>query len=358
MLRPSLLLCALALATSSLQAQEFVFKPAVSSSWMRTHQTKVNLEFDSIETTINGQVSSADDMRIKISANNTLQVLDHILAWSPDGKRVFERDYMQVTRDMSAPIEVTLDDKVHSSEAIAMGAGSLQGERFRFEFTPEENQWSRLFVEDLESEEGTTPRPVPALMVDLDMQCLLPPKGTKQGGTWTVDPNVFLGAMMAQHGMEWHFQENQSESLPMWMGSLSHQPEIRNLWQNFSQASVVCELKPRRKAGDLSLYEIQVKVVLHGDCDMSAWVMSSLATQSSGKMDVSVENAFQSTVLQGSGVYLWDTDRRVMHSFRFLGDALFSRSQSMTLQTGDEEMSVQLDCDGRFELDVRCQSQE
>ena len=347
------ILALLPLATPSLFAQELAFQPKEQQSWLRTHQTQVNLEFDSIQTTINGQVSEATGMDIQLKASNTVQVQDQIIAWEPDGKRIFERDYMQVTREIQAPISLTLGEQKVESNLHAFAEGALQGERFRFEWDAEVGDWKRFFVEDLEDEDLAEPRPVPSLNPHFDMECLLPKPGTKVGAKWEVDATAFLNGLMAKHGMQWHFQESTDKDLPLWLGSLSQQPELSSLWQNFEKAKVVCELKPRRKAGGLNLYEIHVQATINGDCDLSEWTMDSLARQSRGEIDALVQHAFQSTVLTGSGVYLWNTDRRVMHSFRFVGDAQFARTQEILIGEGEEAMEIGVESDGRFELDVR-----
>ena len=349
-------LAVLTLAAPSLLAQELAFQPKVQKTWMRTHQTQVNLEFDTIQTTINGQVADATGMNIQLKANNTVQIQDQILEWQPDGPRMFERDYMQVTREIQAPISLTLGEQRVESSLHAFAEGALQGERFRFEWDAELGDWKRFYVEDLELEDGSEPRPVPPLNAEFDMECLLPKPGTKVGAKWEVPPREFLSALMAQHGMDWHFQETMGKDLPMWLGSLSQQPELSGLWQNFEKAKVVCELKPQRRAGGLSLYEIHVTATLNGNCDLTEWTMDSLEKQGQGEFESNVLNAFQSTILTGSGVYMWNTDRRVMHSFRFLGDAQFARTQEMVLGSGDGAMEIAVESDGRFELDVRCQA--
>ncbi len=70
-----------------------------------------------------------------------------------------------------------------------------------------------------------------------------------------------------------------------------------------------------------------------------------------------MRRASQNTIFTGAGVYLWDLDRRAMHSFSFRGDARFVRDQELTVITGDEETSIDLSAEGSFELSVNAKTE-
>ncbi len=352
MLRPTLALFALC---SIGLAQGPVFQPKPGTTWIRTHDLEMNLKFDHISMQVNGQPSGGTDYMIEVNSKNHLVVEDAVIEWLPQGLKHVERSYLEVNRDRVAPIQIAAGGQVHKSESKVHGESPIQAERVDFKREAKGRTWLPSFAEG--SHEGLPSQWLAGLEADLDYSLLLPKSGAKAGSRWTVDSRAFLIALDAGRSMPFDYGSGQGEDLPLWIGGVAEQPELSELWDSFENCRVQCKLMPQRKSGHLRLIEVQVTASYNGDADLVDWAMESVGEQSSKGDEVSVNSASQSTVLTGSGVYLWDMDKRTMHSFHFKGSGQFNRSQDLTAVAGDEEMSIQLDCDGQFELKVDASAQ-
>ncbi len=347
MLRIPILLIALSSVGLS---QTFSFQPKQGSTWTRTHSLEMRSGFDHISMTVDGQTSDETDFEIEVVSKSQLIVEDTVLEWKPGGPRHLERLFVQARRDREAPIKLAAMGKTTNTKATVHGESPLQGQRVDFRSKAPGEDWLPSFAEgcdkSLPSEWLTD------LDANLDFSLLLPPSGTKTGERWSVDAEAFLMALDTGQGMHFDFGSNQVEAPPLRMGGVVKQPQIANLWDSFEGCSVRCKLKPQRKAGHLRFLEIEVSATFDGEVDLVDWAMASMETRAGGSTEIHVRHASQNTVFTGAGVYLWDLDRRVMHSFGFRGDARFVRDQELMVLTGDEETSIDLSAEGRFEISV------
>ncbi|MFT5197531.1 MAG: hypothetical protein ACI87O_000170 [Planctomycetota bacterium] len=347
MLRPTILLLGLCIPAFS---QGPVFQPKIGTTWTRSHDLEMHVKFDRISMEVNGQASDDTDFDIEVVSSNHLLVEDVILEWHPEGPRHLERTYLEVERERTAPIKMTVNEATVSSKIQAHGESPMLGERVNFRSEARGQSWLPTFAEG--SAENLPSEWLTSLETNLDYSLLLPRKRSKAGARWNVDPKAFLMALDTGHSMPFDFGADRGDDLPLWIGGVAEQPELSNLWDSFETSRVRCTLMPQRKAGHLRLLEIQVTATFHGDADLSDWAMESITRQGQGGEGLNVNSASQSTVLTGSGVYLWDLDRRAMHSFHFRATAQFVRQQDVTAMTGDEEMHIALNTEGHFDLKV------
>jgi hypothetical protein len=347
MLRPTILLLALCVPTF---AQGPVFQPKTGTTWTHSHDLDMHVKFDRITLEVNGQPSDDTDFEIEVVSHNHLLVEDLIFEWDPEGPRHLERTYLEVERDRTAPIKMTAMETTVSSKIQAHGESPILGERVNFRSEELGQFWLPTFAEG--SAENLPREWLTSLETNLDYSLLLPGKRSKAGTRWNVDPQAFLMALDTGHSMPFDFGADRGEDLPLWIGGVAEQPELSNLWDSFEGSWVRCKFMPQRKAGHLRLLEIQVTATFNGDVDLSEWAMKSITSQGQARDDLNVNTASQSTVLTGSGVYLWNLDRRAMHSFHFQATAQFVRQQDMTAMTGDEEMHIALNTEGHFDLKV------
>ncbi|MDF1838206.1 MAG: hypothetical protein P1V35_10080 [Planctomycetota bacterium] len=347
MLRSTVLLVSLC---SVALAQGPSFQPKPGSTWTRTHDLETNLKFDRITMEVNGRQSEGTDYQIEVRSKNHMTVEDAVIAWQPDGQRHLERAFLNVERDRTAPVKISIQGKTMSSETKAHGESPLLSQRVDFKSEAPGKIWLPSFADG--SDQGLPNAWLDTLEVDLDYTMLLPKADMKAGTRWTVDAQAFLMAMDAGSSMPFDYGSDGGADLPLWIGGVADQPELSELWDSFENCRVQCKIMPQRKAGHLRLLEVQVTASFNGDADLVDWAMDSLGNQSSASSELNVNSASQSTVLTGSGVYLWDLDQRTMHSFQFKGTGQFNREQDLTALTGDEEMNIRLESEGQFDIKV------
>ncbi len=352
MLRIPILLIALSSVGLS---QTPSFQPKEGSTWTRTHGLEMRLGYDHVSMTVNGQSSDDTDFEIEVVSKSKLVVEDTVLEWKPGGPRHLERLFVQARRDRVAPTKVAAMGKTTNTKAKSHGESPLQGQRVAFRSKAPGKDWLPSFAED--RVKGMPVGWLTDLDANLDFSLLLPPSGTKTGGRWSVDAKAFLMALDTGHSMPFDYGSKQGEALPLWIGGIVEQPQIANHWDSFEGSSVRCKLMPQRKAGHLRLLEIQVSATFDGEVDLVDWAMASMETRASDSTEINVRRASQNTIFTGAGVYLWDLDRRAMHSFSFCGDARFVRDQELTVITGDEETSIDLSAEGSFELSVNAKTE-
>ncbi len=347
MLRIPILLIVLSSAGLS---QTLSFQPKQGSTWTRTHSLEMRSGFDRISMTVDGQASDETDFEIDVVSRCQLVVEDTVLEWKPDGQRHLERLFVQAHRDREAPIKLAALGQSTGTKAKVRGESPLQGQRVGFRSKAAGKVWIPSFAEG--SDKGLPAGWLTDLDANLDFSLLLPPGGTKTGDRWSVDAKDFLMALDTGQGMHFDYGSKQGAALPLWMGGVLEQPQMANLWDSFESSRVHCKLMPQRKAGHLRLLEIQVSATFDGEADLADWAMACMETRASGSTEMQVRRASQNTIFTGTGVYLWDLDRRVMHSLNFRGDARFVRDQELTVLKGGEESSIDLSAEGHFELSV------
>jgi hypothetical protein len=135
------------------------------------------------------------------------------------------------------------------------------------------------------------------------------------------------------------------------MGRVSEQPELTGLWDSFEHCSVHCQLMPERQIGHLRLLEVRVTAEFNGEADLTDWALQT-ASQTDSEEGPSAGSASQSTVLSGSGLYLWNLDTRTMHSFEFRATGKFAREQTLDSPQGDERLLIELSTEGQIRLEV------
>lgn len=336
-------------------AQAPSFHPKEGTTWTRTHRLEMRLGFDQISLAVNGQLSDNTDFDIEVVSNNNLIVEDSVIEWKPTGPRHLERLYVDVKRDREAQVKMSAMGKTADTKTKVHAESPLQGQRLDLRSKAPGKTWLPTFVES--SDKGLPKEWLRGLEIDLDYSLLLPPANTKAGGRWQVDAEAFLLALHAGQGLPFDFGSAQGEDLPLWIGGVADQPELPTLWKSFKASKVECKLMPQRKAGHLRLLEVHVSASFDGEADLEDWAMSSMDSRGNASTEMQVESASQTTLFSGAGVYLWDLDRRVMHSFNFRGEGRFVRDQDLSVQAGDEEMAISLTTEGQFQLTVNAKTE-
>ncbi|MCP3914059.1 MAG: hypothetical protein GY711_00710 [bacterium] len=317
-------------------ADRVAFAPRVGSELERTVKTRMTLELQTVETTVDGEGDHGrPEIGITLAWDRGLVVTDRFDAMRYGAPAKLRRSYDTIEASSSHTLEIGPE----TEEGESSGSSPLQDSVVLFEWNEEEQEYERTFEADGPSEL------LPGLVEDVDLRALVPGDEVAEGAEWTVDAAAFLALLLpgGELGLEHEASEHERRPEAVMFGV---GPEIcvdpaYLVGEPDDASSVKAKYTGAREVDGGRVGVVQVRFEITSTRDAQQTLQAFADELDEAEIDVSV-GALE-LGLNGEAELLWDLEAGRLAGFDWTANATVVVERVAQVAMGAREAELETD---------------